>query len=222
MAHLDPAYVRRRFPTISEAVRQAGLDLATERIPVSPAAHYMMGGVETDLHGRTSVAGLFAAGEVACTGLHGANRLASNSLLEGLVFGARAAEAMTGAIDRAELFAVPGAYIGDDACSGGGVPDAEPVRELMWRSVGLLRTRPQLEAAVAQLRSWRTVVVEARRRSPADRDLRRIASLVTVGLLVARGALRREESRGGHFRTDFPEHDDIHWAKHVADVLRTT
>src|SRR5205085_7698048 len=94
MEHLDPDYVRRRFPTITEAVRQAGLDLATDRIPVSPAAHYVMGGIETDLHGRTSLPGLFAAGEVACTGLHGANRLASNSLLEGVVFGARAADAM--------------------------------------------------------------------------------------------------------------------------------
>ncbi len=84
MAHLDPDFVRRRFPTITAAVGQAGLDLATDRIPVSPAAHYVMGGIETDLHGRTSLPGLFAAGEVACTGLHGANRLASNSLLEGL------------------------------------------------------------------------------------------------------------------------------------------
>src|SRR5262249_56556760 len=96
MAHLDPTYVRSRFPTIAKVCRQAGFDLATDRIPVSPAAHYLMGGVETDLHGRTSVDGLFAAGEAACTGLHGANRLASNSLLEGLVFGARAAEAMKG------------------------------------------------------------------------------------------------------------------------------
>ena len=94
MAHLDHDYVRRRFPTITEACKQAGLDLATDRIPVSPAAHYVMGGVETDLDGRTSIAGLFAAGEAACTGVHGANRLASNSLLEGLVFGARAADAM--------------------------------------------------------------------------------------------------------------------------------
>ena len=94
LAHLDPAYVRSRFPTISEMCRRAGLDLARDPIPVGPAAHYIMGGVDTDEWGRTSMAGLFAAGEVACTGVHGANRLASNSLLEGLVFGARAAIAM--------------------------------------------------------------------------------------------------------------------------------
>ena len=95
LAHLDPAYVRERFPTIAAMCAQAGLDLARDRIPVGPAAHYIMGGVDTDEWARTSVPGLFAAGEVACTGVHGANRLASNSLLEGLVFGARAAQAMT-------------------------------------------------------------------------------------------------------------------------------
>src|SRR5207253_5600252 len=94
--HLDAEYVVRRFPTIAETCGRIGLDLARDRIPVGPAAHYMMGGVETDEWGRTSLAGLFAAGEVACTGVHGANRLASNSLLEGLVFGARAATAMAG------------------------------------------------------------------------------------------------------------------------------
>ena len=108
MAHLDHDYVRRRFPAITDACRQAGLDLATDRIPVSPAAHYVMGGVETDLDGRTSIAGLFAAGEAACTGVHGANRLASNSLLEGLVFGARAAAAMAGSTTPAAFFAVAG------------------------------------------------------------------------------------------------------------------
>src|SRR5688500_12225053 len=103
MAHLDPAFVRQRFPTIAQACAHAGLDLARDRIPVSPAAHYVMGGVVTDLDGRTSVSGLFAAGEIACTGVHGANRLASNSLLEGLVFGARAASAMAGAAMPATL-----------------------------------------------------------------------------------------------------------------------
>ncbi len=108
MAHLNHDYVRGRFPAITDACRQAGLDLATDRIPVSPAAHYVMGGIETDLDGRTSIAGLFAAGEAACTGVHGANRLASNSLLEGLVFGARAATAMAGPLTPATCFAVAG------------------------------------------------------------------------------------------------------------------
>ena len=106
---LDPAFVHARFPLISDACRRAGLDLATDRIPVGPAAHYVMGGVVTDVDGRTTVPGLFAAGEVACTGVHGANRLASNSLLEGLVFGARAGNAMRSGVRSANRqLEVPG------------------------------------------------------------------------------------------------------------------
>jgi L-aspartate oxidase len=158
---------------------------------------------------------LFAAGEAACTGLHGANRLASNSLLEGLVFGARAADAMQGPVVRPSLFAEPGGDV--DAAPRGDFPDSFSIRDLMWRSAGLVRSRRDLEASVAQLGTWRTAIEQARTTAPADREHRRTASLVTVGLLIARAALRREESRGGHFRADFPHHDDIHWQKHVAD-----
>jgi L-aspartate oxidase len=218
LAHLDADFVRRRFPTIAAACAQAGLDLATDRVPVSPAAHYAMGGIETDLDGRTSVAGLFAAGEVACTGVHGANRLASNSLLEGLVFGARAAAAMTRAItaghDWTEVhdLRVPS--------SNAELPSAFEVRDLMWRNVGLVRTRERLEAAVARLDSWSASVLAHRTAITSDADARRLANIVIVGWLIARAALRRQESRGGHFRADFPVHDDLHWGKHAADVLR--
>ena len=218
MAHLDPAYVRARFPTIAKVCRQAGFDLATDRIPVSPAAHYLMGGVETDLHGRTSVAGLFAAGEAACTGLHGANRLASNSLLEGLVFGARAAEAMKGPMVQASFATAPERYCQDAAQVS--APSASDVRDIMWRQAGLMRSEASLRPAAAQLSAWRSAIARARDRAPGDRELRRVASLATVGLLIARAALRREESRGGHFREDFPQRDDIHWLRHVADVLQ--
>jgi L-aspartate oxidase len=140
MAHTDPDYVRQRFPTITQACRGVGLDLATDPIPVSPAAHYVMGGVETDLDGRTSVANLFAAGEVACTGVHGANRLASNSLLEGLVFGARAAAAMQDGVRPAGLAAdvAPSISLADVKPS---TASADEVRELMWHDAGLLRSR---------------------------------------------------------------------------------
>jgi L-aspartate oxidase len=216
MAHLDPEYVRSRFPTIAQACRRAGFDLATDRIPVSPAAHYVMGGVETDLHGRTSIDNLFAAGEAACTGVHGANRLASNSLLEGLVFGARAADAMHGPTVKATLTAEPGAPLvpPDD---GSRVPSASDVRDVMWRDAGLLRSKTGLAPLVEQLSAWRAAVTRARATAAGDRQLRRVASLVTVGLLIARAALRREESRGGHFRDDFPQKDDIHWRKRIAD-----
>jgi len=220
MAHLDPAFVRARFPTIAQACRNAGLDLATDRIPVSPAAHYVMGGVETDLDGRTSIAGLFAAGEVACTGVHGANRLASNSLLEGLVFGARAAEAMARTPgDPATLHSECVASVEPPRGSEVVVPAASEVRDLMWKHVGLVRSRPGLEAGIARLSGWWTAIDRRSAAMHADLEIRRVASIVTVGFLIARAALRREESRGGHFRTDFPEHDDLHWKKHVSDRL---
>jgi len=218
MAHLDHEYVRRRFPAITEACRRAGLDLATDRIPVSPAAHYVMGGIETDLDGRTSIAGLFAAGEAACTGVHGANRLASNSLLEGLVFGARAAAAMAAPLRPAVLFAVASEPMPLQTDCSAGPLTANVVRDLMWRHAGLLRSRETLEGLVARLSSWRGLLTQARPESASDREFRRLSSLVTVSLLIAKAALRREESRGGHFRTDFPHRDDIHWQKHVSDV----
>jgi len=219
MDHLDHEYVRQRFPSITEACRRAGLDLATDRIPVSPAAHYVMGGIETDLDGRTSIAGLFAAGEAACTGVHGANRLASNSLLEGLVFGARAAAAMTGPVKAAALFGIAEQPVSLRSECSGDAPVAHVVRDLMWRHAGLLRSRDTLESLVARLSSWWGLLAHAQSETGSEREFRRLSSLVTVSLLIARAALRREESRGGHFRTDFPHRDDIHWQKHVSDVL---
>jgi L-aspartate oxidase len=221
LAHLDPAFVLQRFPTIAQACTTAGLDLARDPIPVSPAAHYVMGGVETDLDGRTSLPGLFAAGEVACTGVHGANRLASNSLLEGLVFGARAAAAMKTALRPASL---PASDVMEGTVPGKGgetVPSADEARDLMWRHVGVLRARPSLERAVAQLQEWMGAVADSRASCGHDQERRRISSIITAGLLIARAALRRTESRGAHFRTDFPARDDLHWKKRIADVLRT-
>jgi L-aspartate oxidase len=225
LAHLDPAFVTRRFPTIAEMCSRVGLDLARDRIPVGPAAHYIMGGVETDVWGRTSLPGLFAAGEVACTGVHGANRLASNSLLEGLVFGARAGQAMkkkgTGVVfSGLAKTAIKSETIRKAPEIAGSVSGNETrplfpddVRDLMWRSVGLFRTRDGLDDAVRELEA----AVQPAASGEAD-SWRRL-HLVTVGWLIARAALRREESRGGHFRADFPQRDDDHWKVHVVDHL---
>jgi len=218
LQHLDAAFVHDRFPTISAACRSAGLDLAKDLVPVSPAAHYVMGGVETDLDGRTSVQHLFAAGEVASTGVHGANRLASNSLLEGLVFGARAALAMQQAPRTAILPASAAPPLAFGAPDDGALPTPAQVQDLMWQDVGLLRDESGLRRASGRLAAWCRAVASARMRQPLDADLRRLDSLVTVGALIAHAALRREESRGGHFRSDFPRRDDLHWQRRVADV----
>jgi L-aspartate oxidase len=187
-----------------------------------------MGGVASDDWGRTSVPGLYAAGEVACTGVHGANRLASNSLLEGLVFGARAAIAMqqpseTTAMkpDRVELTGWTPVAGGPAASPQPGrlhVPASEDVRDLMWERVGLFRTREGLQSALSELDAACEVAREMAGAAAApDVDAWRSLNLVTVARLIARAALRREESRGGHFRQDLPERDDINWKIHVID-----
>ncbi|MEP6782892.1 MAG: L-aspartate oxidase [Acidobacteriota bacterium] len=224
MAKHDPEWTRSRFPTIAEACRSVGLDLGLDRIPVGPAAHYVMGGVETDLWGRTTLLGLYAAGEVACTGVHGANRLASNSLLEGLVFGARAAQAMLLPGDDVAPFsildtvpgtahdraAVPGTLRNDRAAVPGTVPDEKAVRGLMWNSVGLWRERALLETAIEALDEWHAAFGD---------DRGRVAAIVTVGRLMARAALRREETRGSHARADFPSRDDVKFRIHVGEMI---
>lgn len=222
LRHLDPRTVHARFPTASAACRAAGLDLALDLIPVGPAAHYVMGGVETDLWGRTSLPGLYATGEVACTGLHGANRLASNSLLEGLVFGARVARVMPEP-PRAGRMGSKVREVDEPSPRRATLPQPseETVRSLMWNAVGLVRNAPDLTDAVRQLEAWAAALKPSRETGAAiSLEEWRLASLVTVGLLIARGALRRRESRGGHYRSDFPERDDIHFKVHIAELER--
>jgi len=222
LSHLDAEYVHERFPTIAKMVSRVGLDLARDPIPVGPAAHYIMGGIDTDEWARTSVAGLFAAGEVACTGVHGANRLASNSLLEGLVFGARAAIAMqqtpiAAALkpDRLEAASIEAAT--SSALRPASSLENADVRELMWRFAGLFRTRTGLLEAVERLDRVYAIERDRVRAKSTDGDAWRHLNLVTVAKLIAQAALRREESRGGHLREDFPNRDDGHWQVHVVD-----
>jgi L-aspartate oxidase len=230
MEHLDPAFVHSRFPLISDACRRVGLDLARDRIPVGPAAHYVMGGVQTDIDGRTSIPGLYAAGEVACTGVHGANRLASNSLLEGLVFGARAGCAIRND-KRGKWPMEPSKVIEFDAARHrrveagnecGGRVSVQEVQDLMWRQVGLFRDREGLTQALAVLDpAWRAIDARIAAGEPLDAAGWREASILTVSRLIARAALRREESRGGHFRSDFPKRDDIHWKRRASETRET-
>jgi len=183
LSHREPGFVRGRFPRIYETCLRYGIDLEKQAAPVAPAAHYAMGGVRTDLDGRTSLPGLYAAGEVACTGVHGANRLASNSLLEALVFGARAARAILGATAKPG-----GAEI--SACRPGPMTLPE-VQALTWTHCGIVRDAAGLSEAIARL--------ESKGPAPEARAAHQVA------LLIARCALAREESRGAHYRTDFPE-----------------
>jgi L-aspartate oxidase len=221
LAHLDGERLRQRFPTIAEVCASAGLNLARDPLPVSPAAHYVCGGVDTDLEGRTSVPGLFAAGEVACTRVHGANRLASNSLLEGLVFGARAAAAMCETPRAGTLPKVRTIPLGDaNTPSAAQEPRAaSDVPELLWSFGGLVRDRPGLEAGLAAVGAI-SRSLEQSEPDPTNVAQWRDAAVALVAELILRAALRREESRGGHRRTDFPTRDDVHWRIHVAEGRR--
>ncbi|MEO7015567.1 MAG: L-aspartate oxidase [Leifsonia sp.] len=203
---LGAEFLARRFPTIDAACRAAGLDWALTPVPVTPAAHYWMGGVATDTRGRTTVPGLYAVGEVACTGAHGANRLASNSLLESVVFAHRAAEDLAGGVPAAWEWEQP-EWLAGDAGERHSVeerPDASVVsrdalRTLLWSAVGVHRTRETLAAAETALAGWR----RADGASPS-RSEREDGNLLDLARLIVSSALAREESRGAHFRSDFP------------------
>lgn len=219
LRHLDPDYVRSRFPGLCSICAQFGLDPTRDLIPVRPAAHYTIGGVKVDADARTDVELLWACGEVTSSGLHGANRLASNSLLEGLVFGARAGAAAA----RAAAQNRRGLYVELVEAERGKVADARldvkdltnSVQSLMTRNVGIERTGEGLRAAIDQFDFWIRFVFDAEFQDPAGWELQ---NLLTVGALVARSALIREESRGCHFRADFPDTDDEHWRCHLAAV----
>jgi L-aspartate oxidase len=187
------------------------IDITEDVIPVRPGAHFSIGGVRTDLNGKTSLAGLYAAGQVAATGVHGANRLASNSLLESLVYGARAGKAM-----REELKHARRPATGQQkAASQNGPVDAGieeligQIQAVMWKDAGIVRTRVGMQEAIKTLEGLSPRVAHPRTRRAYE-----AANLHMAGLLVARSALAREESRGAHYRTDYPGHEDKRFLKH--------
>jgi L-aspartate oxidase len=196
LRHLEKGFVKKRFPRIYSTCHDFGLDIEKEPVPVSPAMHYIMGGVETDINGATSLPGLYAAGECACTGIHGANRLASNSLLEGLVYGARSGEAASGAPGlpgdiKVPLINPPRTIPEHDEIRGA-------LRRLMWENVGIVRCEDSLKKAGAQLRRWGYVLNE---QYLMRRELE-LKNMLQVAGLITKAALKRKESVGAHFRTD--------------------
>src|SRR5271165_3548959 len=211
LTHLKADHVRKRFPMIYSTCMRYNIDIATELIPIRPAAHYSMGGVRTDLSGRASLPGLYAAGEVACTGVHGANRLASNSLLEGLVYGARAAADMRTHLRQANA-RVPKPSAAS-ASTNGQTAEVDKlvnkVRSLMWQQVGVVRDGKALQQVVPELRS-----VQSQIPASGQRRSQEALNIVQTGLLIARSALAREESRGAHYRLDHPLKNDAKYPKH--------
>lgn len=221
MTSRDAGFLRRRFPQIYSTCLRYGVDLATVPAPVSPAAHSAMGGVATDLEGRTTVPGLYAAGEVACTGVHGANRLASNSLLEGLVFGARAGRAaVEDLLSRAPCGSRPILALnlaspastelrGLAPATGGEPPSAEKIVaaicEVAWLHLGIVREASGLARTALEMKALGRHLSSHR---PSTRALLEAENMAIVAEVIARSAIARQESRGSHYRSDYPETED--------------
>jgi L-aspartate oxidase len=216
LRHLDRDHVRKRFPGIEKVCRGFGLDITTDLIPIRPGAHYMMGGVTVNMRGQTTIPGLWAAGEVTSSGLHGANRLASNSLLEGLVFGAACGEGAADAAARIpdSLTALPLVSRFQPETDGHlDVSDiTNSLRSLMVRQMGVIRDQAGLEQAQRDVAFWCRYVLPRVFDNRAGWELQ---NLLTIARLMIHSALERRESRGVHFRADFPARDDEHWNRHI-------
>ncbi|MBE0425308.1 MAG: L-aspartate oxidase [Nitrospirae bacterium] len=214
LTHLDVNFIKNRFPRIYATCLQYDIDITKELVPVSPAAHYIMGGIKTDIFGATNIKGLYAAGEVACTGVHGANRLASNSLLEGLVFGARAGEAAAGyelqtSEEKIKMTLKPDTIKQNF--------DAEEIRhslrKLMWERVGIIRCGESLANTRENMGKWSFVFNYTFKKR---RELE-LQNILTVAELIAEAAVLRKGSVGAHYRTDYP-HRSEDWERHI--ILR--
>ncbi|OPX25818.1 MAG: L-aspartate oxidase [Candidatus Latescibacterota bacterium] len=214
----NPEETRERFPNIFQKCLSLGIDLTQEPIPVVPAAHYMCGGVQTDMWGRTAIQGLYACGEVAFTGVHGANRLASNSLLEALVFSERAYQDAKKTLreNRSSFPDIPEWNEEGTFNTAEWVimsHDREEIQRLMWDYVGIVRSNFRLRRAQRRIRLLSEEVEAFYRRAKVTNDLIELRNLVAVAELIIRSALMRKESRGLHYTTDYPERDDRRWKR---------
>jgi L-aspartate oxidase len=219
LSHLDPALVRRRFPGIDRVCRGFGLDITRDRIPIRPGAHYMVGGVTVDTAGRTTLPGLWAAGEVTSSGLHGANRLASNSLLEGLVYGALcgrgAAEGAARVPDTFTALPLRSRFEPDRDAALDVTDITNSLRSLMVRAMGVVRDGAGMEQARRDVAFWCRYVLAHEFDDRAGWELQ---NLLTIARLMIDAALAREESRGVHYRSDFPRRDDARWQRRLTSA----
>ena len=208
ITHKPARFIIERFPNIYQTCLRYGIDITKEPIPVVPAAHYQCGGVVTDVDGETDIAGLYAVGEVACTGLHGANRLASNSLLEALVCAHRAAQRVTANPPPPADFKIPAVAIRQRAQSGRngrGVAQLGRNPALMWDYVGIVRTNKRLQRAQKRIANLQEEIHEYYWNFIVTSDLLELRNIATVAELIVRCALMRPESRGLHYNLDFPD-----------------
>ncbi|OCL26480.1 L-aspartate oxidase [Orenia metallireducens] len=208
---LDLTFIKRRFPTIYKTCLKHGIDISQNYIPIAPAAHYLMGGILSNIHGETNIKGLFVCGETACIGIHGANRLASNSLLDGLVFGKRVADKAVTYLDQGDLnteFSLK--YDAQRLKDAEIIPSKEKIKGLMSAKLGIVREKAELEEGLAEIEG----LLDCLNYDLADVKGFELQNLITLAYLTFKGALYREESRGAHYRKDFPVAETA-WEKHI-------
>jgi L-aspartate oxidase len=225
ITHLDQKFIKLRFPQIYSKCLSLGIDITREWIPVVPAAHYICGGVVTDMEGRTTIENLFACGEVACTGMHGANRLASNSLLEAVVFADFSAKSSKEKLRNMEAFSFPSI----PPWSLKGVfdqnewviisHDRDWIQRFMWDYVGIVRSNRRLEQAKKRIQILLDEITQFYRVNPVTYDVIELRNIAIVAGLIIECALQRKESRGLHYNIDYPEKDDKNWLKNT--ILKT-
>ncbi len=211
LRHLDADFIKNRFPNISEKCSNFGIDISKDLIPVQVSAHFMMGGVKTNLDAETNINGLYACGEVACTGVHGANRLASNSLLESLVFGVRAAESAVKDINTEipkSVFSIKYKRKEEKSLNINFNDLRIAIQDTMWEKVGIIRNKEQLEEAISFFNQHKDI-------NPKGRSSFEVQNMLDISKLIAESALIRQESRGAHYRSDYPFQDNDNWNCHI-------